>query len=653
MKFNPTNFCGTCLFVFTFASLAAGVSLGTSEQQLLKTFRADAVEGLSSVAPLFAVSPDTKWREADPQKGVTVLVDRAKGQLRMSPGIDANLGVAWGFLADKLATTGWMELRVSGADSSRVSNGMRMYGAGVLEGALTATRMSQFVTNTYDLLLKDEASEHAMENVRRLFQEEFVYVRRETKFRSMDEPGNAYWRQIRYILMQMVGIRDGYNMVAAAEGTRPLTMMDIFIINNHAELPELMQAYTPEAVKERIHFQGRLLQLFERKAATRSFNDFLHKHGDRATESNPAQEQNETVQEWADRDWENRLAKYGHCSAFVHLSEENDDLYVGHTTWSDYSKMNRIYKYYDFKLPGASTAASTIGFSSYPGCVSSTDDFYMLNSGLVVMDTSLEILNPRQYWRVAEFPANPHAPNFMHIMATNRMAGTGTQWAALIMSQNSGTGNAQWMVVDYNKFRHKETLPAGTFWVVEQIPALVQKQDMSSWLQEKGYWASYNRPYFPEIRKRSGHTDAEQTYGSLYSITASPRAKIFKHFAPSVRNLFGMRTLMNRDAFPADGVTFLGPGHAVSARMDLDPKTPIPNGGIDAKVVNRCLFRYLQCQAISGPSHEGGSPFSWKRNGEDTFPGWPHLGLPDLWNFDWVQMTPSGAIGRVHDVLTC
>ena len=33
-----------------------------------------------------------------------------------------------------------------------------------------------------------------------------------------------------------------------------------------------------------------------------------------------------------------------------------------------------------------------ISFSSYPGCLTSTDDFYIINGNLLVMETSLEVL---------------------------------------------------------------------------------------------------------------------------------------------------------------------------------------------------------------------------------------------------------------------
>ena len=98
---------------------------------------------------------------------------------------------------------------------------------------------------------------------------------------------------------------------------------------------------------------------------------------------------------------------------------------VGHTTWDDYSKMTRMFKYYNFYLDGSDSNANRIAMSSYPGCVSSTDEFYTMDSGLVVADTSLEILNTNLYRRVKDAPGNTKIPNFVHLMIANRMSKTG------------------------------------------------------------------------------------------------------------------------------------------------------------------------------------------------------------------------------------
>ncbi|CAK8987984.1 Putative phospholipase B-like 2 [Durusdinium trenchii] len=50
-------------------------------------------------------------------------------------------------------------------------------------------------------------------------------------------------------------------------------------------------------------------------------------------------------------------------------------------------------------------------------------------------------------------------------------------------------------------------------------------------------------------------------------------------------------------------------------------------------------------KAISGPSHSALPAFRWTTEVDgaksELFQGWPHLGLPDVWDFDFVQMTPK------------
>jgi hypothetical protein len=59
------------------------------------------------------------------------------------------------------------------------------------------------------------------------------------------------------------------------------------------------------------------------------------------------------------------------------------------------------------------------------------------------------------------------------------------------------------MVVDFNKFTPGQPLQAGTLWVVEEIPGLVAGGDQTAVL-ERGYWPSYNVPFYAEIYTRSG-----------------------------------------------------------------------------------------------------------------------------------------------------
>jgi len=622
------------------AGLAAGRADQALEEEFFSALQLSA-ESLASAetrnAPLYAVGLGFKPAELNPAGGVTVVFDPDTYSLKMVAGVSKSNGLAWGHLEEKLGTTGWDELYVQTSESSRATNDVRVYAAGFLEGYLTAARLSQFYSNFYQLIIKDEDNQRALTNIRTMYGKELEFVKTNANIHPgalSVEPVDPYWKQVRYLLFQMWGMKDGYNAVALAKAVKMIDLVDMWMINNHGELNEEMEAYKPSAVIEREKVQGARADLLQvHRLVRRAQKGFLAP---------------DVAADTSDEAWEQRM-RHSRCSAFVRLADQNADILVGHATWDDYSKMTRIFKYYNFNLPGAWTKATHMAFSSYPGNLWSSDNFYVMNSGLVVVDTSLEILNPKVYDRIPDFPSNPKIPNFLHVMAVNRMAQTGNHWTSLFSERNSGTGNAQWMIVDYNSFNPNEPLKDNTVWLLEQIPGVTQKVDISAEIRSKGYFASYNRPYSGHIRAETGHDAAQARHGALYSFANSPRGQIFSRVGVSVQTLFDMRNLMTRNAYPHEGTFPSAAGHAIAARMDLVGYSPIPNGAIDAKVVNRCLLRQLQAQAISGPTHSQQKVFAWAEGGKDLWPGWPHLGLPDSYNFDWVQMTPTGTMA-VHDV---
>ena len=56
----------------------------------------------------------------------------------------------------------------------------------------------------------------------------------------------------------------------------------------------------------------------------------------------------------------------------------------------------------------------------------------------------------------------------------------------------------RYMIVDLKRFTPGKDLQPGLLWVAEQIPGLVASRDMTEQLA-RGYWPSYNVPYFPEV----------------------------------------------------------------------------------------------------------------------------------------------------------
>ena len=85
---------------------------------------------------------------------------------------------------------------------------------------------------------------------------------------------------------------------------------------------------------------------------------------------------------------------FGRCSALIKLVPDlphrTGNLFVGHSTWEGMEEAVRMWKVYDFPFIVAHEAV--VSFSSYPGCISSTDDFYQTKkSQLLITETSLNV----------------------------------------------------------------------------------------------------------------------------------------------------------------------------------------------------------------------------------------------------------------------
>lgn len=129
-----------------------------------------------------------------------------------------------------------------------------------------------------------------------------------------------------------------------------------------------------------------------------------------------------------------------------------------------------------------------MSFTSYPGILSSIDDFYVIKNGLVVLETTIGNSNA-DLWKFVTPQTNLY---WVRNMVSNRLANTGVEWAKYFSLFNSGTYNNEWMIVDYKNFRANETLRENLLIVLEQIPGQVVWHDQTSVLQKQSYWPSYN-----------------------------------------------------------------------------------------------------------------------------------------------------------------
>merc|ERR1719253_971519 len=215
-------------------------------------------ETIATGGPLYIVNVNFDWQNLDPTKGVTMVVDKTSRMLRLDSGLNVADGIAWAHLHDNLDKTGWEELYLETTDLPSVSNDVKMFSAGFVEGILTYARISQFYSNFYQTMMKDENSASALINIKAVFADELKFIKTNTNFHGGAvslEPADPVWKHARYVLMQMWGIKDAYNFAALTKGVNQIDLIDMFVINSHGELPELMEAYSPAAIKSRQRFQ--------------------------------------------------------------------------------------------------------------------------------------------------------------------------------------------------------------------------------------------------------------------------------------------------------------------------------------------------------------------------------------------------------------
>jgi len=299
-----------------------------------------------------------------------------------------------------------------------------------------------------------------------------------------------------------------------------------------------------------------------------------------------------------------------HCSALMKLT--SDDLFFAHDTWSGFNTMLRQYKTYEM-------AEGTVVMSGYPGSISSIDDFYMTSRKLAITETTNGFFNNSLYDHILP----TQVATFNRAMIANFLADTPKRWFELFSYNNSGTYNNQWMALDTVEAKlavdERRTMKPGTFYVGEQIPGLVVYEDQTARLDERGFWPSYNIPYYPQVYQWSGFA-AQNTPDSagFWSYTNYSRAVIFARMGLEVTDEASMWYMLRYNDWETDPASLIpwckeNGGHydcdpkdlrsaalSVAARFDQAPKVAAKIGPDSlAYQVNRGLFGAIDTKMTS------------------------------------------------------
>ena len=390
--------------------------------------------------------------------------------------------VSRGVYTKSLKQIGWSRLHIESIiNEENLKNNLYIvpyeivsYSLGYIEGKLTANSIYEFYQNLIGLH-SDEGKE--LNEVFNYYSEVEESIRKKTSKDYLNTLSNEadleYWISVAMVQAQTDGLYNGYNSVMKSLGYE-LSFDKFYFINADGEVPELLTVFKnnnyinntnvnenlKNNTKSPLNFSFKE-KLNNKKNIEKFSPEYLKMH---FNTSDP-------TLVW------NKLVTKSHCTAVVKavFNVDNEkttnksilenklsnkkklkDMFVAHTTWDSFSEMHRIFKVYDISFTLFNKQKkSHIMFSSYPGTITSTDDYYLINSKISVLETTIEILDRELYSLVDVSPKN-HVPNYIRIFIANLMADSGKQWVDIFKRNNTGTYNSQWMIIDYSiidKFR--------------------------------------------------------------------------------------------------------------------------------------------------------------------------------------------------------
>jgi hypothetical protein len=359
------------------------------------------------------------------------------------------------------------------------------------------------------------------------------------------------------------------------------------------------------------------------------------------------------------------LLRPQHCTSVHHIAPDGD-LLVGHATGEPFDAMTaRQLKTYVF------SKGRTVTFSGYPGMIASFDDFSVSGHGIMLTSTMIASLNTSN-----KALGNMRAvPGAFGTMIASYLSVTPLQWAATYSTDDGGTYSAMLMITDmraaHAAFASNETLPSGTFVVLEAVPTSVVYADMTAKLVTDGSWFSFDVAYFNATRRLVGMTNTG-AFGLVdydTCVTAAGPRRDMQFVANSTTMFYAMRH-NNFPNDPAQGLpaktmpwcTRAQPCPANATRSPMfgsSPRGDLPLldsrahamfppdafGGIDAKVTSaQMLFQDPSRPTFimqNGPTFVQQEPFSF----EAYYAKHPEQrkefrGLPDTWTFPPALLTP-------------
>ena len=517
-----------------------------------------------------------------------------KYTIKTSEVIDQN-AIASATYINSYYTKGWDFLTISSysLNDNKYSDANKAYAMGYVEGVINNERIYQIYQNLLYYSFYSDGNKMP-ENLKIFLEKNLEYMRKKS---LENKDTDVYWEHVYYIYQQLLGLYDGYNSACGKNKKIDFIYFQLVVSNTDME-------------------------------------DAIY-YTDKTRRPNFKNMTNEEIKAFTDL--------HTHCSAMVKAANDLSDIWFGHNTWTSYGLMIRTFKEYRFVTNSHKEKSKVVVFSSYPGSLSSVDDFYYLDSKLVVMETTNSNLNDSLY----DLLSPDTLFTWVRVILANRLATSGEDWINIFKKENSGTYNNQFQVLDLTKIDlNKRDIKDKALMIIEQLPQFTDSGDVTPHLR-RGYWPSYNIPYFKSIYEKSGYIETIKERPDLYDsydYSGSDRPQIFRREQTNVNSLDDFKKIMRYNHYKNDSSSKMNAAWTIASRYDLNTKgvgKEYCYGAIDVKFISvkELMEGKNIIHIISGPTNDDLPTFSWKNTTcySSNPERWFHENVAETWDFPWID----------------
>lgn len=529
--------------------------------------------------------------------GVGCHYDKSSKQYKLIPDVPYSTDYdSWGSYNDTLHEIGWGKLHIRSRSTTKDDNYGAFFCGGVIEGYLTHTRISQYFTVFRNNTLTEYETTDWPSNLYDWMSDNIAYTRANVAKYSQTD---VWWRSVGYAVARFDGMLTAYKAYKTAS-ERDINEVELWMCQSNADMDDINQ-------------------FLHRDAATGA----MVRHDD----------------QWHDNNH--------HCSALIRLPDDFSDVYVGHNTWSPLNDLNRMLKDYEFDVADNEISARRWTFSGFASLLYSIDDLWVMDTNIVVYETSLHTWNLTLY----DVYCRPQSVlNWIRVQVANMLASNGRSWTQHFARENSFTYNNQYMVIDYNKFVAGQRPESDLVWCAEQCPGHYHAADRTQELAERGWLPGVNVPYSKEVYEASGVPEkTKEVQCDYWTYENCARHKIMKRdVSAKVKTYADFKKFLRYNDWRNDSLSNGDAGQSILSRYDLRPDEcvtmgtmklcPSAFGGLDAKTVTKDLAKKMAFDCISSPQYETQTPWVF---GEGKFAGIIWDGLPKTWRFGWTYFDPD------------